>query len=134
MKKIILSLLLIVSLSNCTALVGIYSLLPSSWDSNQAAVITDIRQKSIQINCKKDVAILKRNLSSLHDRVEWLNLYSESKRTNDVSKMTSIYNDTLNDMIKRIETKGISNSYCENKKSILVEQANMIAKGIQSRN
>jgi len=131
MKKSILSLLLIISLTSCSTLLNI---LPSAWDSNQAKVITDIRQKTIQINCKKDVAILKANLNSLHNKVEWLNLYSESKRTNDVSEMTSVYNQTLNDMIKRIETKGISNSYCENKKSILVEQSSMIAKGIQSRN
>jgi len=131
MKKSILFLLLITSLTSCSTLLNI---LPSSWDSNQAKVITDIRQKTIQINCKKDVAILKANLNSLHNKVEWLNLYSESKRTNDVLEMTSVYNQTLNDMIKRIETKGISNSYCENKKSILVEQSSMIAKGIQSRN
>ena len=131
MKKSILSLLLIISLTSCSTLLNI---LPSAWDSNQAKVITDIRQKTIQINCKKDVAILKANLNSLHNKVEWLNLYSESKRTNDVLQMTSIYNETLNDMIKRIETKGISNSYCESKKSILVEQSSMIAKGIQSRN
>jgi len=131
MKKSILFLLLITSLTSCSTLLNI---LPSSWDSNQAKVITDIRQKTIQIDCKKDVAILKANLNSLHNKVEWLNLYSESKRTNDVSEMTSVYNQTLNDMIKRIETKGISNSYCENKKSILVEQSSMIAKGIQSRN
>ncbi len=131
MKKSILSLLLIISLTSCSTLLNI---LPSAWDSNQAKVITDIRQKTIQINCKKDVAILKANLNSLHNKVEWLNLYSESKRTNDVLQMTSIYNETLNDMIKRIETKGISNSYCENKKSILVEQSSMISKGIQSRN
>ena len=131
MKKSILSLLLIISLTSCSTLLNI---LPSAWDSNQAKVITDIRQKTIQINCKKDVAILKANLNSLHNKVEWLNLYSESKKTNDVLQMTNIYNETLNDMIKRIETKGISNSYCENKKSILVEQSSMISKGIQSRN
>ena len=131
MKKIILSLLLIISLTSCSTLLNI---LPSAWDSNQAKVITDIRQKTIQINCKKDVAILKANLNSLHNKVEWLNLYSESKKTNDVLQMTNIYNETLNDMIKRIETKGISNCYCENKKSILVEQSSMIAKGIQCRN
>jgi hypothetical protein len=131
MKRSILSLLLIISLTSCSTLLNI---LPSAWDSNQAKVITDIRQKTIQINCKKDVAILKANLNSLHNKVEWLNLYSESKRTNDVLQMTNIYNETLNDMIKRIETKGISNSYCENKKSILVEQSSMISKGIQSRN
>jgi len=131
MKRSILSLLLIISLTSCSTLLNI---LPSAWDSNQAKVITDIRQKTIQINCKKDVAILKANLNSLHNKVEWLNLYSESKRTNDVLQMTSIYNETLNDIIKRIETKGISNSYCENKKLILVEQSSMISKGIQSRN
>ena len=48
--------------------------------------------------------------------------------------MANVYNQTLKDMIKRVETKSISNSYCENKKTILVEQSYIISKALQGRN
>ena len=134
MKKIILSLFLAFSLSGCIALAGISALLPSGWDANQSAAITDIQQKSKRINCKSEVTLLKKHLSSLDERVEWLIIYSESKKTDDIFNMTNVYNQTLKDMIKRVETKSISNSYCENKKTILIEQSYIISKALQGRN
>ena len=80
MKKIILSLFLAFSLSGCIALAGISALLPSAWDVNQSAAITDIQQKSKRINCKNEVTVLKKHLDSLDERVEWLIIYSESKK------------------------------------------------------
>jgi len=134
MKKIILSLFLAFSLSGCIALAGLSTLLPSAWDVNQSAAITDIQQKSKRINCKNEVNLLKKHLDSLDERVEWLIIYSESKKTDDIFNMVNVYNQTLKDMIKRVETKSISNSYCENKKTILVEQSYIISKALQGRN
>jgi len=134
MKKIILSLFLALSLSGCIALAGISALLPSAWDVNQSAAITDIQQKSKRINCKNEVTLLKKHLDSLDERVEWLIIYSESKKTDDIFNMANVYNQTLKDMIKRVETKSISNSYCENKKTILIEQSYIISKALQGRN
>lgn len=134
MKKIILSLFLALSLSSCIALSAISTLLPSAWDVNQSAAITDIQQKSKRINCKNEVTVLKKHLDSLDERVEWLIIYSESKKTDDIFNMTNVYNQTLKDMIKRVETKSISNSYCENKKTILIEQSYIISKALQGRN
>jgi hypothetical protein len=134
MKKIILSLFLAFSLSGCIALAGISALLPSAWDVNQSAAITDIQQKSKRINCKTEVTVLKKHLDSLDERVEWLIIYSESKKTDDIFNMANVYNQTLKDMIKRVETKSISNSYCENKKTILIEQSYIISKALQGRN
>ena len=134
MKKIILSLFLAFSLSGCITLAGISALLPSAWDVNQSAAITDIQQKSKRINCKNEVTVLKKHLDSLDERVEWLIIYSESKKTDDIFNMANVYNQTLKDMIKRVETKSISNSYCENKKTILIEQSYIISKALQGRN
>jgi len=134
MKKIILSLSLVLSLSSCTVLAGLSTLMPSAWDANQSAVITDIQQKSKRINCKVDTVSLKKHLNSLDERVEWLIIYSESKKTNDIYNMATAYNTTLSDMIKRVETKSISSAYCENKKTILIEQSNIISKALQGRN
>jgi len=134
MKKIILYLFLAVSLSSCIALEGISSLLPSVWDVNQSAVITDIQQKSKRINCKTEIPVLKKHLDSLDERVEWLIIYSESKKTNDIFNMANVYNQTLKDMIDRTNKKSISNSYCENKRTILIEQSYIISKALQGRN
>ena len=134
MKKIILSLFLLLSLQGCIALAGLSTLLPSAWDVNQSAAITDIQQKSKRINCKTEIPVLKRHLDSLDERVEWLIIYSESKKTDDIFNMANVYNQTLKDMIKRVETKSISNSYCENKKTILIEQSYIISKALQGRN
>jgi hypothetical protein len=134
MKKILLYLFLAVSLNGCLALAGISALMPSAWDVNQSAVITDIQQKSKRINCKNEVTSLKKHLDSLDERVEWLIIYSESKQTGDIFNMANVYNQTLKDMIKRVETKSISNSYCENKKTLLVEQSYIISKALQGRN
>ena len=134
MKKIILSLFLAVSLSGCMALAGLSTLLPSAWDPNQSAVITDIQQQSKRINCKWKINEVKDHLEYLDEKTEWLIIYSETKQTTDIFNMAQVYNATLQDFYKRVETKSMSNSYCENKKAILIEQSNIIAKTLQGRN
>ena len=134
MKKIILSLFLAVSLSGCIALAGLSTLLPSAWDANQSAAITDIQQQSKRINCKWKIDEVKNHLEYLDEKTEWLIIYSETKQTTDIFNMAQVYNTTLQDFYKRVETKSMSNSYCENKKTILIEQSNIIAKTLQGRN
>ena len=134
MRKIILYLFLAVSLNGCLALAGLSTLLPSAWDSNQSAAITDIQQQSKRINCKWKINEVKDHLEYLDEKTEWLIIYSEKKQTTDIFNMTQVYNATLQDFYKRVETKSMSNSYCENKKAILIEQSNIIAKTLQGRN
>ena len=134
MKKIILSLFLAVSLSGCMALAGLSALMPSAWDPNQSAVITDIQQQSKRIDCKWKINEVKDHLEYLDEKTELLIIYSETKQTTDIFNMAQVYNTTLQDFYKRVETKSMSNSYCENKKAILIEQSNIIAKTLQGRN
>lgn len=134
MRKIILSLFLALSLSGCIALAGLSTLLPSAWDPNQSAAITDIQQQSKRINCKWKIDEVKNHLEYLDEKTEWLIIYSETKQTTDIFNMAQVYNATLQDFYKRVETKSMSNSYCENKKAILIEQSNIIAKTLQGRN
>jgi len=134
MKKIILYLFLAVSLNGCLALAGLSTLLPSAWDPNQSAAITDIQQQSKRIDCKWKINEVKDHLEYLDEKTEWLIIYSETKQTTDIFNMTQVYNATLQDFYKRVETKSMSNSYCENKKAILIEQSNIIAKTLQGRN
>lgn len=134
MKKIILYLFLAVSLNGCLALAGLSTLLPSAWDPNQSAAITDIQQQSKRIDCKWKINEVKDHLEYLDEKTEWLIIYSETKQTTDIFNMAQVYNATLQDFYKRVETKSMSNSYCENKKAILIEQSNIIAKTLQGRN
>ena len=134
MKKIILYLFLAVSLNGCLALAGLSTLLPSAWDSNQSAAITDIQQQSKRINCKWKINEVKDHLEYLDEKTEWLIIYSETKQTTDIFNMAQVYNATLQDFYKRVETKSMSNSYCENKKEILIEQSNIKAKTLQGKN
>ena len=134
MKKIILYLFLAVSLNGCLALAGLSTLLPSAWDPNQSAAITDIQQQSKRLNCKWKISDVNDHLVRLDEKVEWLIIYSETKQTTDIFNMAQVYNATLQDFYKRVETKSMSNSYCENKKAILIEQSNIIAKTLQGRN
>ena len=75
MKKIILSLFLAVSLSGCMALAGLSALMPSAWDPNQSAVITDIQQQSKRIDCKWKINEVKDHLEYLDEKTEWLIIY-----------------------------------------------------------
>lgn len=134
MKKVILYLFLAFSLQGCIALTALSTLMPSAWDSNQSAVITDIQQQSKRINCKWKISEINEHLSYLDEKVEWLIIYSETKKTTDIFNMTQVYNATLQDFYKRVETKSMSNSYCENKKAILIEQSYIISKALQGRN
>lgn len=134
MKKTILSLFLALSLSGCAVFGGLSTLFPSAWDSNQSAVITDIQQQSKRINCGWKINEVKDHLEYLDEKTEWLIIYSETKKTTDIFNMAQVYNTTLQDFYKRVETKSMSNSYCENKKAILIEQSNIIAKVLQGRN
>lgn len=134
MKKIILSLFLLLSLQGCMALAGLSALMPSAWDVNQSAAITDIQQFSKRINCKSKIEDIQENLYYLDERIEWLIIYSESKKTTDIFNMANVYNTTLQDMITRTEKKSISNSYCENKKALLIEQSYIISNALQGRN
>ena len=134
MKNIVLYLFLAVSLNGCLALAGLSTLLSSAWDPNQSAAITDIQQQSKRINCKWKINEVKDHLEYLDEKTEWLIIYSETKQTTDIFNMAQVYNATLQDFYKRVETKSMSNSYCENKKAILIEQSNIIAKTLQGRN
>ena len=85
-------------------------------------------------NCKWKISDVNDHLVRLDEKVEWLIIYSETKQTTDIFNMAQVYNATLQDFYKRVETKSMSNSYCENKKAILIEQSNIIAKTLQGRN
>lgn len=126
MKKLLL-ILTVVSLSGCA---GIMEIIPSGWDVNQAKVITDIQQQTRHIDCKAD---LKPQVDQLAKDVEWFDIYAKTKPTRDIAKLTGTITDTVKELQDRVAKGPVSPLYCDLKKKIIQQQADILAKSVQGR-
>lgn len=124
MKKLLL-ILAVVSLSGCA---NIMEMIPSRWDVNQAKVTTDLRQSTHNFDCKGDQLA---QLKVIAQQVEWFDLYAESKGTKDVAKLTATMKGTVTEFQNRPQP--VSAIYCDLKKKLMSQQADIIAKTVQGR-
>jgi PBP1b-binding outer membrane lipoprotein LpoB len=125
MKRAIL--ILAVMLAGCSSL---KDYIPSRWDVNQSKAVTDIQQTSRNFDCKGNISEQSKLLAQ---QVEWLDIYSKSKDTRDVAKITGNMNDTVKELRDRSSKGPVSPLYCEIKKKILIQQSDMIAHTVQGR-
>lgn len=123
-------LLLIISVISLTACSAITDQIPSRWDSNQSSVITDIQQATRHIDCGQD---LKPQLHNLFMRVEWYDIYATTKGTKDMAKLDQVMLTTIKEFQDKVSTGPISPLYCDLKKKVLIQQADIIAKTVQGR-
>ena len=123
-------LLLILALVSLTGCASIMEYIPSSWDVNQAKVITDIQQQSRNFDCKTDLAPQIKRLSL---DVEWFDIYSKTKPTRDIAKLTGTITDTVKELQERVNKGPVSPLYCDLKKKIIQQQADILAKSVQGR-
>jgi PBP1b-binding outer membrane lipoprotein LpoB len=126
MKKLLI-LCVLVALSGCAS---IMEYIPSGWDVNQARVITDIQQQARHIDCKAD---LKPQVDQLSKNVEWFDIYSQTKPTRDINKLTGTIKDTVKELQERVAKGPVSPLYCDLKKKIIQQQADILAKSVQGR-
>jgi PBP1b-binding outer membrane lipoprotein LpoB len=126
MKKLII-LCAFFALTGCAS---IMEYIPSSWDVNQAKVITDIQQQARHIDCKADLAP---QVDQLARNVEWFDIYSQTKPTRDINKLTGTIKDTVRELQERIAKGPVSPVYCDLKKKIIQQQADILAKSVQGR-
>lgn len=126
-KLAILSLA--VALSGCSTL---QSWIPSFWDSNQSARITDVRLTVDRIDCTKDQ---RAQAQELAQHLRWFELYSRSKGSlqQDVIKLVEPIQATTQDWLKRASTGQASEGYCVIKKRILEQQTARAAQAIMGR-
>jgi hypothetical protein len=127
MKTLLLSILLM--LTGCAT---VQSWIPSFWDANQSARITDVQLAVDRLDCAADQLV---QVTRIRDDLRWFELYSTSKGSvqQDVIKLIAPMQATVEDMYKRnTEGKG-STVYCELKKRIMQQQAARAAAGIQGR-
>ena len=129
MKRLITLLVLSLALTGCAS---ITSLIPSFWDPNQSARITDVRLRVDQINCERSQ--LPQALQIQND-LRWFELYSESKgsRQQDVIRIIQPMQESVTDWVKRSTDGQGSKTYCEIKKKLLQSQAKSAAAAIQGR-
>jgi hypothetical protein len=129
MKRLITLLVLSLALTGCAS---ITSLIPSFWDPNQSARITDVRLRVDQINCEQ--AQLPQ-AQQIQNDLRWFELYSESKgsRQQDVIRIIQPMQESVTDWVKRSTDGQGSKNYCEIKKKLLQTQAKSAAQAIQGR-
>ena len=126
MKKILV-VLAFLSLTGCAS---IMKYIPSSWDVNQAKVITDIQQQVRHFDCKADLAP---QVNRLALDVEWFDIYAKTKPTRDIAKLTGTITDTVKELQERVNKGPVSPLYCDLKKKIIQQQADILAKSVQGR-
>jgi hypothetical protein len=115
-----------------TACVSIPIEIPSFWDDNQSAAIVSVRQAIENINCAEPHAP---QAQAVQQKLRWFELYSDSKgsRQQDVLRLIGPMKDTIDDFARRSAEKQGSKTYCELKKSAMVNQASTVARAVLGR-
>ena len=126
MKKILV-VLAFLSLTGCAS---IMEYIPSSWDANQAKMITDIQLEVRHFDCKAD---LKPQVDQLARDVEWFDIYAKTKPTRDIAKLTGTITDTVKELQDRVNKGPVSPLYCDLKKKIIQQQTDILAGSVQGR-
>ncbi len=131
MKRIAV-LSLVLGLQGCATVAGIQSYIPSFWDDNQSAKITDVRLDIEKLDCKLEQ---HPQVAKIRNDLKWFELYSESKgpRQQDVQRLIRPMQDTVEDWYKRSSQQKDNAVYCELKKKVLVEQSSRAAKAVLGR-
>ena len=123
-------LLVVLAFAGLTGCASIMEYIPSSWDANQAKVITDIQLQVKHFDCKAD---LKPQVDKLARDVEWFDIYAKTKPTRDIAKLTGTITDTVTELKDRVAKGPVSPLYCDLKKKIIQQQADILAKSVQGR-
>jgi uncharacterized protein YceK len=126
MKKLIL-ILAVAGLTGCSTII---EYIPSRWDVNQAKVATDIQQQSRSFDCKGNQA---EQLAGLQKNIEWFDLYAKTKPTRDVAKLTAPMTNTVKEFQERVAKGPVSPLYCDMKRKLFIQQADIIGGAVQGR-
>lgn len=126
MKKILLALTF-TTLTGCST---VQQWIPVRWDANQSQSITSIQQTTRNFDCKADIAQQSKDLAQ---KIEWFEIYAKSKPTRDVIVPIEKMHSSVKEIVERTSKGPVSPTYCEIKKKILIQQADMIAHTVQGR-
>lgn len=114
-------------LSGCSSLMDYF---PSRWDVNQAKSITDIQLSTRQLDCNTDVAS---SLNHLETEIQWFQIYANTKGTKDIANLSQTLATTVHEFQSRKKDGPVSPVYCDLKKKLMIQQADILAKSVQGR-
>ena len=117
MKILVFSILLLIS--GC-------SMIPSFWDDNESWSVAKIRHSVDTLNCSGNYMP---QVNVLVSDIRFLQLYSESKGSNDLGEMVSPMMDTAMGLQKMT----VNETFCKLKKKQLVKQSAIIADATMER-
>jgi len=123
-------LLVVISFLSLAGCASVMEMIPSGWDANQARVITDIQLQVRHFDCKTD---LVPQVNRLALDLEWFNIYANTKPTRDIAKLTGTITDTVRELQDRVAKGTVSPLYCDLKKKIIQQQADILAGSVQGR-
>ena len=123
-------LLVVLAFLSLTGCASVMEYIPSGWDVNQAKVITDIQLQARHFDCKAELAP---QVDKLAQDVEWFDIYAKTKPTRDIAKLTGTITDTVKELQDRVKAGPVSPMYCDLKKKIIQQQADILAKSVQGR-
>jgi hypothetical protein len=123
-------LLVVLAFIGLTGCAGIMEMIPSRWDDNQSKSIIDIRVSASNIDCKGDQ---KSQFIDLTNQVKWFELYAKSKGTKDIAKLNTTLVATVQEFNDRINQGPVSPMYCDLKKKIIEQQADIISHSVMGR-
>jgi PBP1b-binding outer membrane lipoprotein LpoB len=123
-------LLVVLAFLSLTGCASVMEYIPSGWDVNQAKVITDIQLQARHFDCKAELAP---QVDKLAQDVEWFDIYAKTKPTRDIAKLTGTITDTVKELQDRVKAGPVSPLYCDLKKKIIQQQADILAKSVQGR-
>ena len=125
MRKLSL-LCVVVMLTGCAT---VQTWIPSFWDDNQSAYITDARLSVERINCAEPQTV---QVQRLREDLRRFELYSQAKGSlqKDVIRVIEPMQSTVKEWAERGEG---SKTYCEIKKRVLAQQGERAAKVILGR-
>lgn len=126
MKKVLMALV-VVSLTGCAS---IQDMIPSFWDDNEARAAVDLKFEVRKLDCNGD---MKSGVLAIKDDIEWIEAYSQAKGSRDVLRMIAPIKATVVDFEKNIEQSKANKVYCDLKKRVMTNQANMFSKSLLGR-
>lgn len=104
------------------------SMIPSFYDDNESAISIDLRYSVSQLDCKAPHGV---QVKEIDKSLKYLELYTESKGSDDVAKMISPMRETVDDFLKRGDDGSVV--YCNLKKKFMENQSATIAETIMGR-
>jgi hypothetical protein len=104
------------------------SMIPSFYDDNESAISIDLRYSVTSLECKEPHGV---QIKQIDKSLKYLELYTESKGSDDVARMIAPMRETVDDFLKRGDEGSVV--YCNLKKKLMETQSGTIAETIMGR-